>query len=70
MSIFGDEDAQDFDTRDLTYPGNVDPLPGSYMGPGFNGRIWRVVGSMYDAVEDKTTVTIEAPKVEVSVEGG
>lgn len=47
-------------THELTYPSLVNPAPGTLMGPGLDGRTWSVVGSMYDTVADKTTVTVEA----------
>lgn len=45
--------------RELNYPGLVDAPVGDVMGPGINGTFWKVVGSMYDTVADKTTVTVE-----------
>lgn len=44
-------------TRELNYPGFVDPEPGQGMGPDLKGRVWRVVGSMFDGT--RTTVTVE-----------
>lgn len=46
-------------TRELNYPGLVNPEPGQGMGPDVRGHVWRVVGSIYDTVTDKTTVTVE-----------
>lgn len=63
MSIFGDEDQVEFDTRELTYPGNVDADEGAYLGPGMNGRIWRVVGAIYDPIKNETKVTVESPQL-------
>lgn len=47
-------------THDLTYPGIVDPAPGTLMGPGLDARSWRVVGSVFDVAAKQTTVTVEA----------
>lgn len=46
-------------TRELNYPGIVNPEPGQGMGPDLKGRVWRVVGSIYDTVTNQTAVTIE-----------
>lgn len=43
----------------LTYAGRVDPAVGTSMGPSTDGRMWSVVGSMFDAETGKTTVTFE-----------
>lgn len=47
-------------THELTYSGIVRPEPKSTMGPGLDGRMWSVVGSMYDTRANKTIVTVEA----------
>jgi len=44
----------------LTYDGRVDPAPGTLMGPGIDGRVWKVVGAMFDPTTGKTSVTVEA----------
>lgn len=46
-------------THELTYPGIVNPAPGTQMGPGLDGHVWSVVGAMYDTDAHKTTVTLE-----------
>lgn len=46
-------------TRELNYPGKVNPDPGQGMGPDRMGRIWRVVGTIYDETSDRSTVTVE-----------
>lgn len=51
--------------RELNYTGLVDPPPGQLMGPGADGRIWSVVGAMYDTETDKTTVTVREVDPEV-----
>ena len=46
-------------TGELNYPGLVNPEIGQGMGPDLKGRVWRVVGSIYDTVANRTTVTVE-----------
>lgn len=43
----------------LTYQGKVDPQPGTYMGPGMNGKIWQVLGSVYDEASNTTKVSFD-----------
>lgn len=51
--------ADDPSQHTLTYPGLVKPPEGLLMGPGLDGRVWKVIGSMYDTEADKTFVTVE-----------
>jgi hypothetical protein len=56
------DEAQDVQVpaqHDLTYPGIVDVETGRLMGRGMNGKIWRVLGCLYNPVENKTTVSLE-----------
>jgi hypothetical protein len=46
-------------TRELNYPGLIDPNRDTVLGPDMAGRLYKVVGSIYDTETDKTTVTIE-----------
>lgn len=49
--------------RELNYAGVARPNTGDTMGPGLNGRLWAVVGAMYDTAADKTTVSlVEIPR--------
>jgi len=52
-----DENAPEAHT--LTYPGKVDPVPGSLLGPGMNGKQWKVLGSVYDPATNTTSVEVE-----------
>lgn len=45
--------------RELNYSGVVNPQPGQVMGPDIKGRVWRVLGAIYDTVTNKTTVSLE-----------
>lgn len=45
--------------HDLTYKAKVEPPPGYLMGPDTEGRLWKVLGSMYNAEHDTTLVTVE-----------
>ena len=46
-------------THELTYKGLVDPPVDSIMGPGLDGRTWKVLGSIYDTKTRTTAVTVE-----------
>lgn len=46
-------------TRELNFAGLVDPPRGQLMGPDLKGRIYKVVGAIFDTETRKTTVTIE-----------
>lgn len=46
--------------HELTYRGLVQPEPGTLLGPGLDGRQWRVVGAMYDTTKRRTFVTVKA----------
>lgn len=48
----------DLAEREINYSGLVDPTIGQFMGPGLDGRVWKVAGAMYDTVADKTTVSL------------
>lgn len=42
----------------LTYPGKVDPTPGTLMGPGADGRVWSVEGTVHTD-DGRSLVTVE-----------
>lgn len=46
------------DQATLTYPGHFDPEVGSLMGPGLDGRIWKVLGTAHQ--DGSSKVTLEA----------
>lgn len=53
-------DAEPDDRRNiatLTYPGKVDPEPGSVMGPGLDGGLWEVLGTVH--LEQTSEVMLE-----------
>lgn len=43
----------------LTYPVHQKPAAGQLMGPGLDGRVWKVVESMYDPQHHVTSVLVE-----------
>jgi hypothetical protein len=43
----------------LTYHGPANPKTGTLMGTGMDGRIWKVLGAVYNPVEDTTGVILE-----------
>jgi len=45
--------------RTLTYDGLVDPTVDTEMGPGLDGRMWKVLGSVYSELSGKTLVLVE-----------
>ena len=49
-------DIVDRDSGELHYHGKVDAPIGSKRGPGLDGRVWEVTGSVYDEEANRTTV--------------
>lgn len=47
------------EVHDLTYPGRVDPKPGSPLGPDTRNRVWEVAGAVYNPTTNTTAVTVE-----------
>lgn len=41
----------------LTYPAAVDPRPGTILGPGLDGRLWKVLGTVH--ADGKAYVTFK-----------
>ncbi len=46
------------ETHELTFPGLVDPEPGTLMGPGKRMSFWQVVGTVHHP-DGHSVVTIE-----------
>lgn len=47
------------ETHELTYNGLVDVDNGTLMGRGMNGKIWSVIGVLWDVPNLKTTIVVE-----------
>ena len=45
--------------KPLNYSAKVDPTPGTVMGPGMDGKLWRVLGTEWDEAACKSRVTFE-----------
>ena len=50
---------EEYEERMLTYPGRVQETVGKMLGPGLDGRFWRMIGGMYDTELDKTFITFK-----------
>lgn len=59
MSDAEETEEVEIETGVLNYPGKVDPTPGTLMGRGLDGKIWSVVGTVYDSAKDTSHVSVE-----------
>ncbi len=48
-----------YEVHELTYPGRVNPDPGSILGISRDLRIFSVVGTVYDETTNRSRVTVE-----------